>query len=135
MRAIVLKFVGGPESLELAEVAVPTIKDNEVLVKVSAISINPVDAAVTRMPDLLNIVYQIKGNEENIILGWDIAGIVTEVGSAVSRFKTGDEVFGMVKFPGQANAYAEYVAAPETDLVNKPANVSFNEAAVLHWPH
>lgn len=129
MRAIILKSVSGPENLELAEVAVPTIKDNEVLVKVSAVSINPVDAAVTHMPDLLNYVYQIRGDEENIILGWDIAGIVAEIGSSVSRFKAGDEVFGMVKFPGQANAYAEFVSAPETDLVIKPANIDFNEAS------
>jgi NADPH:quinone reductase-like Zn-dependent oxidoreductase len=129
MKAIILKAVGGPENLELAEIAVPPIKDNEVLVKVKAISINPVDAFARRNQDSLNYVLQLKGDEKNIILGWDIAGIVTEVGPAVTRFKAGDEVFGMVKFVGQGNAYAEYVAAPENDLALKPGNISFEEAA------
>jgi NADPH:quinone reductase-like Zn-dependent oxidoreductase len=129
MKAIILKAVGGPENLELAEIAVPAIKDDEVLIKVKAISINPVDAFARRNQDSLNYVLQLKGDEKYIILGWDIAGIITEVGSAVTRFKAGDEVFGMIKFVGQANAYAEYVAAPETDLAFKPANISFGEAA------
>jgi NADPH:quinone reductase-like Zn-dependent oxidoreductase len=129
MKAIILKAVGGPENLELAEIAVPSIKDDEVLVKVKAISINPVDAFARRNQDSLNYVLQLKGDEKNIILGWDIAGIVTKVGPAAIRFKAGDEVFGMIKFVGQANAYAEYVAAPETDLALKPANISFEEAA------
>ncbi|HMI61167.1 MAG TPA: NADP-dependent oxidoreductase, partial [Puia sp.] len=76
-----------------------------------------------------NYVYQVKGDEKHIVLGWDISGIITETGAAVTRFKTGDEVFGMVKFVGQANGYAEYVAAPETDLALKPQTVSFNEAS------
>ena len=129
MKAIILKAVGGPENLELAEIAVPSIKDDEVLLKVKAISINPVDAFARRNRDALNYVLQLKGDEKNIILGWDIAGIVTEAGPAVTRFKVGDEVFGMVKFVGQANGYAEYVAAPENDLALKPDNVSFEEAA------
>lgn len=129
MKAIILNGTGGPGNLELAELPVPSIKENEVLIGTKAIGINPVDAAVTRMPELLNYVYQIKGDEKQIVLGWDIAGTIKAVGSAVTRFKVGDEVFGMVKFPGQADGYAEYVAAPEGDLVFKPQNTGFNEAA------
>jgi NADPH:quinone reductase-like Zn-dependent oxidoreductase len=129
MKAIILKAVGGPENLQLAEIAVPSIKDDEVLVKVKAISINPVDAFARRNQESLNYVLQLKGDEKYVILGWDIAGIVTEVGPAVTRFKAGDEVFGMVKFVGQANGYAEYVAAPENDIALKPGNISFVEAA------
>jgi len=129
MKAIILKAVGGPENLELAEIAVPSIKDDEVLVKVKAISVNPVDAFARRNQDSLNYVLQLKGDEKQIILGWDIAGIVTEVGAAVTRFNVGDEVFGMVKFVGQANGYAEYVAAPENDIMLKPGSISFEEAA------
>jgi NADPH:quinone reductase-like Zn-dependent oxidoreductase len=129
MKAMILKVVGGPENMELAEIAIPSIKDDEVLVKVKAIGINPVDAFARRNQDSLNYVLQLKGDEKNIILGWDIAGIITEVGQAVTRFKAGDEVFGMVKFVGQANGYAEYVAAPENDLALKPGNISFEEAA------
>ena len=129
MKAIILNGIGGPDHLEMAELPVPPIKADEVLVKVKAISINPVEAAARNNEALLNYVYQIKGDEKNIILGWDISGIITETGAAVTRFKTGDEVFGMVKFVGQANGYAEYVAAPEADLVLKPRNVNFNEAS------
>src|ERR1700754_17330 len=129
MKAIILKGIGGPDHLEMAELPVPPIKADEVLVKVKAISINPVDAAARNNEELLNYVYQIKGDEKYIVLGWDISGIITETGAAVSRFKAGDEVFGMVKFVGQANAYAEYVAAPEADLALKPQNASFNEAS------
>jgi NADPH:quinone reductase-like Zn-dependent oxidoreductase len=129
MKAIVLKEVGGHENLILAEVPIPKIKNNEVLVQVKAIAINPVDAFVRRNQAALEMIYALKGDEENIILGWDVAGIVKEVGSAVTRFKAGDEVFGNFNFIGQANAYAEFVAAPEEELVIKPANVSFEEAA------
>jgi NADPH:quinone reductase-like Zn-dependent oxidoreductase len=129
MKAIIVKAVGSPANLELAEIAVPSTKDDEVLVKVKAISINPVDAFARRNQDSLNYVLQLKGDEKHIILGWDIAGIVTEAGPAVTRFKVGDEVFGMIKFVGQANGYAEYVAAPENDLALKPGNISFEEAA------
>jgi len=129
MKAIVLKEVGGPENLILAEVPIPKIKKNEVLVRVKALAINPVDAFVRRNQPALEMIYALKGEEENIILGWDVAGIVTKVGSAVTRFTTGDEVFGNFNFIGQANAYAEFVAAPEDELVIKPANISFEEAA------
>jgi NADPH:quinone reductase-like Zn-dependent oxidoreductase len=129
MKAIVLKEVGGPENLIIAEVPVPKIKDNEVLVRVKALAINPVDAFVRRNQPALEIIYAIKGDEENIILGWDVAGIVIEAGSAVTRFTAGDEVFGNFNFIGQANAYAEFVAAPQDELTIKPANVSFEQAA------
>ncbi|SEI53130.1 NADPH:quinone reductase [Dyadobacter sp. SG02] len=129
MRAIILKEVGAPENLVLADVPVPEIAPNEVLIKVKAISINPVDAYVRRTQAALDYVYRYQGTEPHIILGWDVAGIVTEAGSEVPRFKAGDEVFGNFKFVGQANAYAEYVAAPETEVVLKPAHVSFEHAA------
>jgi len=63
------------------------------------------------------------------VLGWDISGTVTAVGEGVTEFRTGDEVFGMVNFPGHGRAYAEYVAAPAKHLAHKPATVSHNEAA------
>lgn len=129
MKAIVLKETGGSENLILTEVPVPSITDNEVLVSVKAISVNPVDAFARRNQAALDHIYGPKGNEEHIILGWDVAGIVTETGKQVTKFKKGDEVFGNFKFIGQANAYAEFVAAPEDELVFKPANVSFEEAA------
>jgi len=129
MKAVVLKEVGVPENLVLVEIPVPQIADHEVLVKVKAISVNPVDAFVRRTLEALKYAYSYNGTEEHIVLGWDVAGIVTETGAAVTKFKAGDAVFGNFKFVGQANAYAEYVAAPEKELVLKPANVSFEAAA------
>ncbi|WP_426278775.1 NADP-dependent oxidoreductase [Chryseobacterium sp. S-02] len=129
MKAIVLKEVGGPENLILTEVPIPQIKENEVLVQVKALAINPVDAFVRRNQPALEMIYALKGDEENIILGWDVSGVVVQAGSDVTRFKVGDEVFGNFNFIGQANAYAEFVVAPQDELTLKPSNVSFEEAA------
>jgi NADPH:quinone reductase-like Zn-dependent oxidoreductase len=129
MKAIILKEVGGSENLVMARLPIPEIKETEVLVRVKAISINPVDAFVRRTQSALKHVYRLKGDEEYIVLGWDIAGVVTKIGPAVTKLRTGDEVFGLIKFLGQGNGYAEFVAAPENELVLKPANVSFEQAA------
>ncbi|KRB58083.1 NADP-dependent oxidoreductase [Flavobacterium sp. Root186] len=129
MKAIVLKEIGAPENLILTEIPIPSIQEDEVLVKVKAIGVNPVDAFVRRTKEAFDWVYQYKGTEENIILGWDVAGVVTQVGKSVTRLNVGDEVFGNFKFIGQANAYAEFVAAPEKEMILKPSNISFEEAA------
>jgi NADPH:quinone reductase-like Zn-dependent oxidoreductase len=129
MKAVILKEVGGPENLVLAEVPMPVLKNGEVLVSVKAIAINPVDAFVRRNQPALDLVYARTGNEQNIILGWDIAGVVTQVAEGVSKLNVGDEVFGNINFIGQGNAYAEYVAAPEKDLVIKPSGIGFENAA------
>jgi NADPH:quinone reductase-like Zn-dependent oxidoreductase len=123
MEAIILKEFGGVEQLELVELPVPGIKEGEVLVEVKAISINPVDVK-TRMGK--GVAGKLK-DEKPMILGWDIAGIVKE--SASPDFAVGDEVFGMVNFPGHGRAYAEYVAAPAGDLVLKPEALGYPEAA------
>ncbi len=125
MKAVVLKDFGNVDNLTIKEIPIPTILENEVLVQVKAISINPVDIK-TRTGKAL--AEKLKG-ENPLILGWDISGIVTEVGSAVTSFKKGDEVFGMVNFPGHGKAYAEYVAAPATHLALKPKNISHQAAA------
>lgn len=125
MKAIVLKEFGGTENLVIDETPLPEIKDNEVLVRVKAISINPVDVKTRSGKGLAG---RIK-DQHLIILGWDISGTVTETGTNVTAFKRGDEVFGMVNFPGLGNAYAEYVAAPVTHLALKPSGISHEEAA------
>jgi NADPH:quinone reductase-like Zn-dependent oxidoreductase len=125
MKAIILKQAGGTESLEFVDITKPGIQNDEVLIKVKAISINPVDIKTRVGKSLYN---ELKSNSP-IILGWDVSGIITEVGSAVTQFKAGDEVFGMINFPGHGKAYAEYVAAPAPDLALKPANISHEEAA------
>jgi len=124
MKTIQLKQAGGVENLVYAEVAKPTIQDHEVLVQVKAISINPVDAKTRAGFGMWGRMKEISP----LVLGWDIAGIVTEAG-ADSDLKVGDQVFGMVNFPGHGQAYAEYVAAPADQLARMPENISFEEAA------
>lgn len=125
MKAIVLKDFGSADNFEINELPIPSIKDHEVLVQVKVISINPVDIK-TRSGKALSARFK---DIEAKILGWDIAGIITEAGKNVTSFKAGDEVFGMINFPGIGNAYAKYVAAPAAHLSIKPKNISFEEAA------
>lgn len=125
MKAIVLNEAGGVEQLQVKELPVPQPKPHEVLVKVRALSINPVDIK-TRKGGAFFASMKESGP---VILGWDISGEVTEVGSEVTTFKKGDEVFGMVYFPGHGKAYAEYVVADAGHLALKPGNISHEEAA------
>ena len=125
MEVIILENPGGVENLKLADMPMPVAKKDEVLIKVKAISINPVDIK-TRLGKSL---YDELKKDPPIILGWDVCGIVTEVGSAVKQFKTEDEVFGMINFPGHGKAYAEYVSAPASHLALKPSGISHEAAA------
>jgi NADPH:quinone reductase-like Zn-dependent oxidoreductase len=125
MKAINLKDTGGIENLVPAELPIPTIAADEVLVKLKAISINPVDIK-TRLGK--GVWGRIK-DESPVILGWDISGEITEVGADVTSFKPGDEVFAMIDFPKTGKAYAEYVKAKADELALKPAGISHEEAA------
>lgn len=125
MKAIIIEDFGGIENLLYKEIEKPQIGAEEVLVAPKAISINPVEAK-TRAGK--GIAGRLK-DQLPLILGWDISGIVTEVGSSVTKFKVGDAVFGMVNFPGHGKAYAEYVAVPQDQLALKPASISHNDAA------
>lgn len=126
MKAIVLENFGGVENLLYKEIEKPPIKANEVLVKVKAISINPVDVKVrNRQAPLAEDL----AKYTPLILGWDISGEVTEIGNEVTQFNMGDEVFGMINFIGHGEAYAEYVAAPAEHLALKPKNITHVEAA------
>lgn len=129
MKAIILKQTGDAENLILADIPTPEIADNEVLVQVKAIGINPVDAFVRQDDGALNYILQLKKGEQPVIIGWDISGIITQTGNSVKSFKNGDEVFGMVNFIGHGKAYSEYVAAPESHLALKPKNISHAQAA------
>src|SRR5690606_41813825 len=114
MKAIVLKEFGAADNLQVAEVATPKIGGNEVLVQVKAFGVNPLDAHVRAIPDWWKLVSGSEVTKPHVILGWDIAGIVTEIGEDVTRFKEGDAVYGLINFLGAGNAYAEYVSAPES---------------------
>lgn len=124
MKAMILKQYGGVENFQLQEIDSPTIKGDEVLIKTKAVSINPVDVK-TRMgkAQAANI------HDIPVILGWDISGEVISLGKSVHDIKVGDNVFGMIHFPGHGKAYAEYVAAPASQLSRKPDNIPHEEAA------
>jgi NADPH:quinone reductase-like Zn-dependent oxidoreductase len=124
MKAIILKEAGGPENLIIKDIPVPVPKKDEVLVKVKAFSINPVDIKTRKGLSLYNDLK----SDQPVILGWDIAGEVVQVGEDVFTLEEGDEVFGMVNFPGHGKAYAEYVAAPASHLAEKPELITTQEA-------
>jgi NADPH:quinone reductase-like Zn-dependent oxidoreductase len=123
MRAIRQQQLGGPDVLELVEVPRPAPAPTEVLVQVTAASVNPVDWKVRSRGGFLG--------EPPFTVGWDVAGVVEEVGFGVTRFAPGDRVFGMPRFPREAAAYAEYVTAPSRQLARIPAGLSDVEAAAL----
>lgn len=123
MKAILLKEAGATDQLEISQISIPVIQADEVLVEVKVIGINPIDIKTRKGKGR----YEILKVENPIILGWDISGIVKE--SKSDLFKVGDEVFGMVNFPGHGKAYAEYVAVPARHLSLKPANITHQEAA------
>lgn len=125
MKAMIIREFGGPEKFELAEMPKPVPGPGQVLVKVKASSINPVDYKIRMYP----------GNWAQVpvpaILGYDAAGIVEAVGSAVTTLKPGDEVFYCAKIFGRQGTYAEYHVEDAEIVAKKPANLTFEEAASL----
>ena len=131
MKAIIITKYGPPDVLELREVTKPTPRENEVLIKVHASSVNFNNLAnVTGEPFLVRLFGGglLKPNQNTP--GNDIAGRVEAVGGNIKQFQPGDEVFGDIIQSG-VGAFAEYVCVPENVLALKPANVTFEEAAVV----
>ncbi|MET9700330.1 NADP-dependent oxidoreductase [Streptomyces sp. NPDC006529] len=124
MRAVVVKEWGGPEVLVETEVERPEPGPAEILVKVHAAGVNPVDWKTRATGGLI-------AWDAVPAVGWDVSGTVAAVGPGVTLFRVGDEVFGMPRFPRQASAYAEYVTAPARHFARKPANVDHVGAAAL----
>ena len=124
MRAIIQNSVGGPDVLVIANRPDPSPKAGEVLVRVKAAGINPVDGAVRagHFPLL---------GEPPFILGWDISGTIEALGPDVTSLKIGDAVFGMPRFPRQAAAYAELAVAPADEIAPKPEGIDHVQAAAL----
>jgi len=130
MKAIVYEEYGSPDVLELRDVERPTPKDDEVLVKVFAASVNAADLHLLRADPFLIRLSSGPLKPKDKILGADIAGRVETVGSNVKQLKVGDEVFGDLSDCGRGG-FAEYVCAREDALVLKPANMTFEQAAAL----
>jgi NADPH:quinone reductase-like Zn-dependent oxidoreductase len=122
MQAVVIDAFGPPQALRLAAVPVPKPGHGEVLVRTRFAGVNPIDAK-TRAG------YGVTVSRFPAILGWDLSGVVVGVGPGVANLREGDGVFGMSRFPQLAGAYAEYVAAPASELTRKPENVDERTAA------
>jgi NADPH:quinone reductase-like Zn-dependent oxidoreductase len=129
MKAVRVHDFGGPDMLRYEDVPVPTPFPGEVLIRVSAVGVNPPDWYMREgMP---GIPRELLGPMTlPIVLGTDVSGVV-EAAAANVGFATGDEVFGLLRFPAtlQASAYAEYVTAPASDLAHKPSGVDHLDAA------
>src|SRR6202521_3267512 len=125
MKAIVYSCYGSPDVLRFEDIEKPTAVDNQVLVKVHAGSVNPLDWHYMRGTPYLVRMDSGFGKPKNTRLGVDFAGTVEAVGRNVTRFKPGDEVFG-----GRTGAFAEYVTVREARaVVLQPPNVTFEQAA------
>ncbi|QLH23772.1 NADP-dependent oxidoreductase [Streptomyces sp. Rer75] len=125
MRAVTIKEFGGPEVLTADRVARPEPLPTEVLVRVHAAGINPVDWKTRAGHGMAGL------QTLPLILGWDVSGVVEEVGFGVTTLAPGDEVYAMPWFPRPAGAYAEFVTAPSRQFARKPASLSHTEAAAL----
>lgn len=125
MKAIVYHHYGSPDVLRCEEIEKPTAGDDEVLIKVRAASVNPLDWRLMRGKPLFARL-MIGGLRKPKVTrpGVDVAGQVEAVGRNVTQFKPGDEVFGACR-----GAFAEYACAIEDKLAPKPANISFEDAA------
>ena len=127
MKSIAINEFGGRDTLQLMDLPVPEIKPGEILVKVKAAGVNPVDWKIREgyIKDLFP--YQFP-----IILGWDTAGIVEQAGEEVTRFTEGDEIFAYCRKPlVHGGAYSEHIVLEEEHAAIKPKNTSFEEAASI----
>jgi len=124
MRAMVLKAFGGPENFELADIAIPSPKAGEVLVKIHASALNPVDVRIRAGLPI--------GPALPALLGADLAGTVASVGEGVAGLAPGDDVYGCAGgVRNLGGTFAEYIAADARLLAPKPRNLSMHEAAAL----
>jgi NADPH:quinone reductase-like Zn-dependent oxidoreductase len=127
MQAIVCTRYGSPAVLQLKEQPKPAPKENEVLVKIHAASVNAADLETLRGDFIVRIAAPRKPMYK--ILGSDIAGRVEAVGEKATQFKPGDEVWGDLSFPHGLGAFAEYVSVAENALASKPTSMTFEQAA------
>lgn len=123
MRAISQDVLGGPEVLTVVELDRPAVGPSDVLVRVRAAGVNPTDWMHRRTGLYLRT--------PPFVVGWDVSGVVEEVGPGVTLHRPGDEVFGMLDYPWGAGGYAEYAVAPSRNFVLKPSTLDHTHAAAL----
>ncbi|MFL5789579.1 MAG: NADP-dependent oxidoreductase, partial [Flavisolibacter sp.] len=125
MKAVQIHRYGAPEELKYEDAPDPVIKEDEVLVKVYASGVNPIDWKVRK-----GYLKQWLPHSFPLILGWDLSGVVEQVGSNVKNFKKGDEVYGRPD-PSRNGTYAEYIAVRASELAFKPTTLNHTEAAAV----
>ena len=127
MKAVLIEEFGGPDKLKITDVPRPDPSEGEVLIRVKAAGVNPVDWKI-RAGGLEGRLH----HKFPLILGWDLAGVIEETGYSATRFKKGDEVFAYCRRPVvQQGTYAEYTAVPESYVSLRPRNLSFEESSSI----
>ena len=125
MKAFVINKYSKTESLQLTDMPVPEVKENDVLVEIHASGLNLLDSKIKSGEFKLILPYKLP-----LILGHDVAGVVTKVGSKVTKFKVGDEVYSRPS-DFRIGTFAEFIAIDEKDVAHKPKNLSMEEAASI----
>ena len=125
MKAFIVDRYGKKEKLQLTEIAEPVVKENDVLVQVHSAGVNPLDSKIRNGEFKMILPYKTP-----FTLGHDVAGIVTKVGSRVSKFKVGDEVYARPA-DHRIGTFAELIVMNEKDVAMKPKNISMLEAASI----
>ena len=125
MKVIVVHEYGGPEVLKYEDAPRPEPKENEVLIRVKAASVNPVDVAIRK-----GYLKEFTGNKFPLVLGMDASGVVEKVGANVHKFKIGDPVLAFFTLAGEGG-YAQFVVATENEIAPKPSAITFEQAAAV----
>jgi NADPH:quinone reductase-like Zn-dependent oxidoreductase len=125
MRAAVIHEFGGPEKIRTETLPIPDVQEGEVLVQIKAAGVNPVDTAVREGYLKDHIPHQLP-----LVLGWDVAGTVADIGFSARRFELGEGVYGYARRPlVRYGTYSEYIVIPESYLAHIPQQISYAEAA------
>lgn len=125
MKAANFREFGGPESVKLSILEVPELKEGEVLIRIKAAGVNPVDAVISK-----GYYKEMMPHSLPVIPGWDFCGVVEKRGHAARRFNVGDEVYAYARRPEiKWGTFAEYIVIPDSYIAEKPKNLSFKEAA------
>lgn len=130
MKALVMRKYGSPDFFEIQDVEKPSPADDQVLIKVNAVSVNDWDWALLHGSPFVPNRFMAGLFKPHITIGSDIAGVIEAVGSAVSSYKPGDEVYGDLSGCG-FGGFAEYVCAPQSAVRPKSPNMSFEQAAAI----
>ena len=127
MKAVIVESFGGIENVKIADIATPNPQPNEIQIQVAYAGVNPIDWKIHE-----GYLYELMPHKFPIVLGWDVAGVVTKVGDQVTNFKVGDQVMALArKLVINWGTFAEYVCVNAKDVTHKPAKLSLKEAAAI----